>query len=50
MSPPALYSLTHTACNQGLYKHTMAHLGFDEEKKKRWKGEAAAPKESAKAD
>lgn len=35
---------------KGLYKHTMAHLGFDEEKKKRWKGEAAAPKESAKAD
>ena len=27
----------------GMNSHTMAHLGFDEEKKKRWRGEAPAP-------
>ena len=55
MSHPAVrthptYSHTHTTrIYKGLYKHTMAHLGFDEEKKKRWKGEAAK-EASAKAD
>ena len=33
---------------KGLFKHTMAHLGFDKEKKERWLGEAEGKEEMSK--